>query len=136
ELLTEIAGEDPGVDGIEATRLLDRLANSIVEEVTNDGANFTIRLKVPGAITTHVLRIPNAEEVRKFRREQRKFIDMAHGKRRMIVSPAAGGKFYDALKLTATGYTDAVPLVHRQAACDAVLQSLDELLTSDDLADF
>ena len=61
-------GEDPEVDAFEAMKVVEQLSLAEVDDVVPDGDTFKATLRVLGATTVHLLKMPSAKDVFEYRR--------------------------------------------------------------------
>ena len=62
------AGEDPEVDAFEAMKVVEQLSLAELDDVAPDGDTFKVTLRVLGATTVHLLKMPSAKDVFEYRR--------------------------------------------------------------------
>ena len=62
------AGEDPEVDALEAIKVVEQLSLAEVDDAVPDGDTFNVSLRVLGAATVHLLKMPSAKDVFEYRR--------------------------------------------------------------------
>lgn len=136
ELFDKIRVDKDGTpfDESEASYVVDRLDRAKVETVEREGQRYRVSLKVPGAITTHVLKVPKQALVDEYSEASDKTIfgrNMAEI--RVVLEPA--GKLYDAIAEGSEGYAHGVPVIHKVAAVSAVLRDIAMRLDDDDPED-
>src|SRR5665811_2152008 len=56
-------GEDPEIDAFEAMKVVEQLSLAEVDDVVPDGDTFRVTLRVLGATTVHLLKMPSAKDV-------------------------------------------------------------------------
>jgi hypothetical protein len=128
ELLVKLRGEEEGpeIDAFEASRALDQLAQADVDDVVQqDGGAFRITLRVPGAITTHILRMPSAKEIIQYRRAFTRLLDLHYNKQQLLINLGAAGDLYKKISQESSGYAGAIPIIHQAAAVKAAIDELE-----------
>lgn len=149
ELLAKIrlTGADAGaeVDPYEAGRILDQLALAEVEDVSPEPGDYRVRLRVPGAITGHSLRVPSAKELFEYKRSFARIVDLPYNRQEITINLAAGATLYDRLCLAVEGYAPGadgaspatqVPIIHKAAAVRAAIDALEAAYAEDGPEDF
>jgi len=126
ELLRLIeAPEQPELDGAEAAYALGKLSRAEVQDVESEDGGFVVILTVLGGVTTtHHLRMPSQTEIQKYNRKSGRIIESRRNIQEITVNFAAAGAFYDKLDPRSEGYVGAVPILHKVAAVNAVLEEL------------
>ena len=126
ELLTKLrVGDGPEVDGFEATRILEQLSQADVDDVVTEAGMFRVLLRVPGGLTSHVLRMPSAKDVIEYRRAFARILDLPFNKQELTVNLGAAGALYGKLCQQSEGYTGAVPIIHQAVAVKAAIDALE-----------
>lgn len=124
--------DGPEFDQHEASYVIERLDRAIVQDIQRAGNEYTVELKVTGAITTHVLRIPSQKQVDDY--GDASAPPPIHGERttelRVFLEPA--GPLYDALLVRNEGYDGSVPIIHKLAATSAMLRDISARMEEDD----
>lgn len=115
----------PEIDGHEATRVLETLSEAEVEEVEPEGDAFRITLRVPGARTVHVLRMPTAKQLLQYRRGFVKILDLPYNKQSMTINLRAAGELYTAICDKSEGYVGPIPILHQMAAVKGAVDALE-----------
>jgi hypothetical protein len=110
-------------DQAEAGMVIGKIERAAITGVDREGNNFRIELKVPGAETSHVLRMPTAKEMQEHERASTSVIV---GRRqqeiRAFLEPS--GLLYDKLHVSSSGYAGATPIVHKSAVITELLAQL------------
>ena len=60
-------GDAPEIDPFEAMKVIEQLSLTEVDDVVSDGDSFKITLRVLGATTVHLLKMPSAKDVFEYR---------------------------------------------------------------------
>ena len=126
----------PDLEPALASLMIQRLNKAEADEPVFEGENLRIPIKVCGAHTEHLLRVPSEAETRKYRKASYVFIDRRHGKQELKSFMPAIGDFYDKLAAESSGYTGEVPLPHKVAAVVELVATLDAEDEEDDPANF
>jgi len=118
-----INADGPALDGAEASAVIDRISRADADEAEREGSEYRIRLRVPGAVTLHRLRMPSQKEILDYRRSAVSVLD---GRRRqeIRINLRAAGDLYDKLKTGLEGYAGDVPIVHKSAVVSELLATL------------
>lgn len=124
--------DGPEFDEHDAAYVIDRLDRATVQNLERAGNEYTVALKVPGAVTVHVLRIPSQKQVDEY--GDASAPPPIHGERttelRVFLEPA--GPLYDAVLARNDGYSGAVPIIHKLAAVSAMLRDISSRMEEDD----
>ncbi|MBI2818125.1 MAG: hypothetical protein HYX72_14415 [Acidobacteria bacterium] len=118
-------GDEPEVDGFEATRILEQLSQADVDDVIQEGGAFRVLTRVPGGTAAHVLRMPSAKDVIEYRRNFARILDLPYNKQELTVNLGAAGMLYQKLCQASEGYSGAVPLIHQAVAVKAAIDALE-----------
>ena len=113
-------GEAPEIDPFEAMKVVEQLSLAEVDDVVPNGDSFKVTLRVLGATTVHLLKMPSAKDVFEYRRGFARLLDMPFGRQEVTIdcgSAAAG---------------DA-PIIHRAVA---VIDAMDPAFAEDRDASF
>jgi len=118
-------------DAAEASAFIGRLDLADVVSAEWEGETRRMEMKVPGARTTHVLRIPRQSEIRE---HERATTDAVYANRsaeiRVALEPS--GRLYDQVLVETQGYVGPVPINHKVAAVTNLLAALSQLLEGED----
>ena len=127
DLLRKLLVEQgPEVDGYEATRILDQLADCDVDDVQAEGGSFRVTTRVVGGKTRHLLRMPTAKEILRYRRGFVRMLDLPYNRQSMTVNMAAAADLYCQLRQQVEGYAgDAVPIPHQVVVVKAVVDAVE-----------
>jgi hypothetical protein len=127
ELVAKLRNGDSGpeVDAFEATRILEELSQADVDDVVPEAGAFRVTLRVPGAITTHVLRMPSAKEIIQYRRAFARILDLPFNKQQLSINLGAAADLYKNLSQKTDGYAGAVPVIHQAVAVKAAIDALE-----------
>ena len=126
ELLSKLrVGDGPEADAFEASRILEQLGQADVDDVVPEADAFRVLVRVPGGLTTHVLRMPSAKDVIEYRRAFARILDLPFNKQELTVNLAAAGDLYKKLCQGTEGYAGAVPVIHQAVAVKAAIDALD-----------
>jgi hypothetical protein len=118
----------PEFDAAEAAKAVAGLERSEVIESSLDGAEIRCVLDVPGAETTHVLRIPSQRQILDLGRKSVKISDAGRKGVFITVTLEESGALYDSLLVRTEGYEgDVVPIIHKDAVVQSTLLLIQEL---------
>ncbi len=97
--------------------------------VSNESVSeVRVPLTVLGGVETeHVLGMPSERELRRYRRAAYGIIQRKHGDQETKINLAAIGSFYDGLVKETTGYSGAVPVIHKLPVIEALEVLIDQL---------
>jgi hypothetical protein len=126
-------GECAEVDLHEAKRILDRISTAAIDgDITREGANLRIPLKILGVSTVHIIRIPTE-------RERGEFLQMSgvptisQGNIDTYGFNLGGAAdLYPKLRKDAIGYTGNVSVVHALAILNAAFEFIDQEIEGED----
>ena len=107
----------------EAGMVIGRIERSTVTDITREGNNYRVQMKVPGARVVHVLRMPTAKEMQDHERASTSVVAARRSvETRAFLEPS--GALYDKLHVSHDGYAGDVPIVHKSAAVSEVIAQL------------
>jgi len=132
---------DVEFDEAEASRIIERLERCVVQEVTKKGVEYTITMKpFDGSLVTHVLKIPTQKLLMDYGKAA---VDIVGRKQavetRVALEPSAD--LWKKLQVSSAGYLletldvmeniskpipDPIPVIHMDAAINALLTALRE----------
>lgn len=124
DLVALIRQNETIVDGAEAERIVDQLRRTRIDEIARTGSQVEIRMRVPGADTVHVIRIPSQAQVQAYRRKAMRLVQGRRSRQILRTNWAADADLYDALLFSVTGYASEVPVVHKVVVVTEVLAEL------------
>jgi len=125
ELFERIRNDKDGVffDASEAAAVLGKLERATVESCEREGDDFRIVLKVPGAVTEHLVRMPTRKEMDRHETASVKVTGARRAQEiRGFLEPS--GDLYDAITKEVGGYEGSVPVVHKVAVVAEVLAQM------------
>jgi hypothetical protein len=96
-------GEDPEIDPFEATKVVKQLSLAEVDDVAPDGDTFRVTLRVLGATTVHLLKMPSAKDVFEYRRGFARLLDLPFGRQEVTINIGYGAAFYKKLVIASEG---------------------------------
>lgn len=139
DLLSKIRAEQlPEIEPFHAGNICQRLSQADVVEAEREGDGYRVVLRVPGGMTSHLLRIPTAKEWQKHDKRFARLYDS--GQKKIIVTNlAVAAELYVALCQETTGYpsgngagpTSAVPILHQVAAVGGIMAAIKSELRDD-----
>jgi hypothetical protein len=106
------AGDDPEVDAFEAMKVVEQLSLAEVDDVVPDGDTFKVTLRVLGATTAHLLKMPSAKDVFEYRRGFARLLDLPFGRQEVTINIGSAAALYKKLITTTEGYAGDVPIIH------------------------
>jgi len=119
--------EGPDLDAFEAQKILEMLSEAEVDDVEVTGNAVRVTLRVPGATTVHVLRIPSVKDAMEHRRGFVRILDLPYGRQELRINLLPVAALYKKLAECADGYVGEVPIIHQAAALKAVLDVIDSI---------
>ncbi len=128
--------ESPEVDAFEASRIIEQLSQADVDDVVPEAGAFRVNLRVPGGLTSHLLRMPSAKDVIEYRRGFARVLDLPFNKQELTINLAAAGALYQKLAQSTEGYAGAVPIIHQAVAVKAAIDALEAGFQEDRPANF
>jgi hypothetical protein len=139
-LLAEIRTDsgEPEVDAYEARALVEQLAVAEVEDVVVAGGVFEVTMRVLGAVTKHLVKMPSAKDVSDYRRGFARVLDLPFGKQQLTLNLGVAGDLYDRLTERREGYADGsvVPVIHKSVVAKAAIDALDTAFQDETGANF
>jgi len=131
-LLAKIRGEaEPEIDAFEAMKVVEQLSQADVDDVVPAGGSFRVTLRVLGATTEHVLRMPSAKDVFDYRRSFARVLDLPYGRQELTINLGPASTLYKKLVETTEGYAGDVPVIHQAVALKATIDALDAAFQED-----
>ena len=130
------AGEDPEVDAFEAMKVVEQLSLAEVDDVLPDGDSFTVTLRVLGATTVHLLKMPSAKDVFEYRRGFARLLDLPFGRQEVTINIGSAAALYKKLISATEGYAGDVPIIHQAVAVKAAIDAMDTAFAEDREASF
>ena len=130
------AGEDPEVDAFEAMKVVEQLGLAEVDDVVPDGDTFKVTLRVLGATTVHLLKMPSAKDVFEYRRGFARLLDLPFGRQEVTINIGSAAALYKKLVTTTEGYAGDVPIIHQAVAVKAAIDAMDTAFAEDRDASF
>jgi hypothetical protein len=124
-------GEEFEVDAFEAQKIIEQLATCEVDDVVLAGDAFRVTLRVLGATTTVLLKMPSAKDVNQYRRGFARVLDLPFNRQELTVNVRAGGDLYRKLAEATEGYAGDVPIIHQAVAVKAAIDALDASFQED-----
>ena len=85
-------------------KLIEELATCDVDDVVPAGEGFRVTMRVLGATTVHVMKMPSAKDTFEFRRGFARVIDLQYGRQEITVNIAPVGAMYKKLLISTEGY--------------------------------
>ena len=93
-------------------------------------------LRVLGATTTHLLKMPSAKDVNQYRRGFARVLDLPFNRQELTINVRAAGDLYKKLVEATEGYAGDVPIIHQAVAVKAAIDALDASFQEDRDANF
>jgi hypothetical protein len=119
--------------GADATAFIERLDRAEVTEGVWEGDTRRIVMKVPGAVVTHILRIPTQAEMRPHERSSAQAV-YANRSAEIRISLLPSAELYDKIKREVAGYDGPVPINHKVAAINNLVEALPSLIEEEEEA--
>jgi hypothetical protein len=115
----------PEVDAFEASRIIEQLSQSDVDDVVQEGDAFRVMLRVPGGSVAHILKMPSARDVFEYRRGFARVLDLPYNRQELTINLAPAAALFKKLLESSEGYTGDVPIIHQAVAVKAAIDALD-----------
>jgi hypothetical protein len=128
--------EEPQVDAYEAQKVVEQLAICEVDDVVLAGDAYRVTLRVLGATTTVLLKMPSAKDVNEYRHGFARILDMQFSRTQLTINLRAGGDLFKKLVEATEGYAGDVPIIHQAVAVKAAIDALDASFQEDRDASF
>ena len=128
--------EEPQVDAYEAQKVVEQLAICEVDDVVLAGDAYRVSLRVLGATTTVLLKMPSAKDVSEYRHGFARILDMQFSRTQLTINLRAGGDLFKKLVEATEGYAGDVPIIHQAVAVKAAIDALDASFQEDRDASF
>jgi hypothetical protein len=116
---------DVEIDGYEAGKIIDELCKADIDEITQEGDCFRVSLRVCGGIMTeHVVAMPNAKQIFKYRRGAFHRLDIGN-KQQITINLQAADDLDREIRKESIGYAGDVPLYHRAEVVRGVVEHIE-----------
>jgi len=122
---------EPEIDAFEAMKVMEQLSQADVDDVVPAGDPFRVTLRVLGATTEHVLRMPSATDVFDYRRSFARVLDLPYGRQELTINLGPASTLYKKLIESTEGYAGEVPVIHQAVALKAAIDALDAAFQED-----
>jgi len=128
--------ETPEIDAFEAMKVVEQLSQADVDDVVPAGDSFRVTLRVLGATTVHLLKMPSAKDVFDYRRGFARVLDLPYNRQELTINLGPASALYKRLAQASEGYAGDVPLIHQAVAVKAAIDALDATFAEDREASF
>ena len=128
--------EEPQIDAFEAQKVVEQLSTCDVDDVVLAGDAYRVTMRVMGATTTVLLKVPSAKDVNQYRRGFARVLDLQFNRTELTVNVRAGGDLFKKLVDGVEGYVGDVPIIHQAVAVKAAIDALDASFQEDRDANF
>lgn len=139
ELATKLRRDEDGpeINNADALHVMNSLANCEVENrPEREGKTFVIEMTVRNkTLTTHTLRIPSTQDMMHHDGMRSSVIHGAYGFQEIRLNYQSSAELYDKLKVSASGYANDIPVVHKAEIINVLLQEVKALLSDDSESD-
>ena len=130
------AGEDPAVDAFEAMKVVEQFSLAEVDDVVPVGDTFKVTLRVLGATTVHLLKMPSAKDAFEYRRGFARLLDLPFGRQEVTINIGSAAAPHKKLLTATEGYVGDVPIIHQAVAVKAAIDAMDTAFAEDRDASF
>jgi hypothetical protein len=127
---------EPEIDPFEAMKIMEQVSQADVDDVLTEGDTFRVVLRVLGATTTHVLKMPSQKDAVEHQRSFARVLGLPYGRQELRINIAPAGALYKKLLVSAEGYEGPVPIVHQAVAVKAAIDALNNAFAEDRDANF
>ena len=128
--------QTPEIDSFEAMKVVEQLSLAEVDDVVPSGDSFQVVIRILGATTTHLLKMPSAKDGWDYRRGFARVLDMPYGRQELTINIASAAALYKKLATTTEGYVGQVPIIHQAVAVKAAIDAIDTAFAEDREANF
>jgi len=115
----------PEVDAFEASRIIEQLSQTDVDDVEQVGDAFRVTLRVLGGTVAHILKMPSAKDVFEYRRSFARVLDLPYNRQELIINLAPAAALFKKLLESSEGYAGEVPIIHQAVAVKAAIDALE-----------
>ena len=129
-------GDAPEIDAFEAMKVVEQVSLAEVDDVIPDSDSFKVTLRVLGATTVHLLKMPSAKDVFEYRRGFARLLDLPFGRQEVTINIGSAATLYKKLVTATEGYTGDVPIIHQAVAVKAAIDAMDSAFAEDREASF
>ncbi len=141
DLMAAIMVESRDVLPAEAARIIERLGKAEIEEVEKTEEGYQVTMRVLTGTVSHTLRMPNAQQIDDYRKPVGgllRFITLANGRTEIRTNIEVPARLYDGTVQSTNGYAEgsAVPIVHKMAAFQAVVNEYERQFEGEGPDDF
>ena len=127
---------EPEIDPFEAMKIMEQVSQAEVDDVLTEGDTFRVVLRVLGATTTHVLKMPSQKDAVEHQRSFARVLGLPYGRQELRINIAPAGALYKKLLVAAEGYEGPVPIIHQAVAVKAAIDALNNAFAEDRDANF
>ena len=127
---------EPEIDPFEAMKIMEQVSQADVDDVLTEGDTFRVVLRVLGATTTHVLKMPSQKDAVEHQRSFARVLGLPYGRQELRINIAPAGALYKKLLVSAEGYEGPVPIIHQAVAVKAAIDALNNAFAEDREANF
>ena len=113
------------VDAFEASRIIEQLSQTDVDDVVQQGDAFRVTLRVLGGTVNHTLRMPSAKDAFEYRRGFARVLDLPYNRQELIINLAPAAALFKKLLESSEGYAGEAPIIHQAVAVKAAIDALD-----------
>ena len=107
-----------------------------MDDVVLVGDAYRVVLRVLGATTTCLLKMPSAKDVSEYRHGFARVLDLQFSRTQLTINLRAGGDLFKKLVEATEGYAGEVPIIHQAVAVKAAVDALDASFQEDRDASF
>ena len=107
-----------------------------MDDVVPAGDAFQVTLRVLGATTVHLLKMPSAKDVIQYRRGFARVLDLPFGRQELTINIGSAAALYKKLITATEGYAGDVPIIHQAVAVKAAIDAMDAAFAEDRDASF
>jgi hypothetical protein len=112
-------------------KVVEQLSLTEVDDVIPDGDTFKVTLRVLGATTVHLLRMPSAKDVFEYRHGFARLLDLPFGRQEVTINIGSAAALYKKLVTPTEGCAGDVPIIHQAVAVKAAIDAMDTAFAED-----
>lgn len=118
----------PSLSAPEAQRVLETIAFADVVDVTLNGMEAIVKMRVVTGIVHHHLKMPTTDQILNWRRAAVHSWDLPHNMRQLRVDIEPGARLWDSCQGHSDDYDGPIPAIHKDQATRGLVEHLERSL--------
>jgi hypothetical protein len=118
----------PPLTAPEAARILEAISLAEVVDVTLNGLDAMVELRVVSGTVHHHLKVPTTDQIFAWRRAAVHSLDLPYNVRQLKVTTEPGARLWDACSGSSEDYEGPVPAIHKDHAIRGLVEHMERAL--------